>query len=153
MLVPVSLVPAPFAARFKAVAPPAGATMSVVATQPPAAGTNVANPAPVAQASDSADHERQLARHREVAEDRARRYFEFEYRAGSNAISVTKLDIQTKPPEAVDGWPGRYRTKGRAYLEFFESKGRSFSRGASSFEVITEQKPDQSVAVVDFTAK
>ncbi len=152
LLIPVNLVPPPFGERFKASAPRAGATMSVVATA--AAARPVAPVAPALGADATAGVDQALlAAHREVAEERARRYFEFEYRAGSGAISVTKLDIQANLPKAIDGWPGRYRTRGRARFEFYESKGRSFSRGGGRFEVITEQRPDQSVTVVDFSAK
>ncbi len=151
MLIPVTLVPAPFGERLKASAPRAGSSMSVVATAPDA-GPKPAPPGPAA-APPVADEPPVVASHRQVAEERARRYFEFEYSAGSGAVSVTKLAIQTRPPEPVDGWPGRYRTRGRAWIEFFESKGRSFGRRDERFEVITEQKPDQSVAVVDFTTR
>ncbi len=151
MLIPVSLVPAPFAERLKSGAPRAGATMSVVASAPDS-GPKPAPAQPAAAATVGSDQQA-LASHRQVAEERARRYYEFEYQVGSNAVSVTKLDIQTQPPEAIDGWPGRYRTRGRALLEFFESKGRSFSRGASRFEVVTEQKTDGSVVVIDITTR
>jgi hypothetical protein len=55
--------------------------------------------------------------------------------------------------EAVTGWTGRYRTEGKAYLEFFDSKGWSYSRATSRFEVLTEQKPDGALKVVDFLVK
>ena len=67
------------------------------------------------------------------------------------SVSITALDIDADQPEAIMGWPGRYRTKGKAYLEFYDSRGNSFSRTTSSFEVITEQKPGQMPKVVDFT--
>jgi len=46
---------------------------------------------------------------------------------------------------------GPLSDQGQGYLEFYDSKGGSFSRTTSSFEVITEQKPGQPLEVVDFT--
>jgi len=159
MLIPAGLVPPPFGERLKLSAPRAGATMSVVGT-PPAPEPKPASPTAAPDTTAAADlaaaaaiEQQVLASHRQVAEERARRYFEFEYQAGASAITVTKLDIQTKPPEPIDGWPGRYRTRGKALLEYYVSQGRSFARGASRFEVITEQRADQSVTVVDFAPR
>ena len=155
MLIPVSLVPAPFGERLKADAPRAGSSMSVVPAAPdagpaPAPAATAAAPAPAAAPAAGADDAAALADHRQVAEERARQYYEFEFMAGSGAVSVTKLDIQTRPPEAVPGWPGRYLTRGKAFVEYYESKGRSFGRRAGRFEVVTLQKPDQSVIGVEF---
>jgi len=94
-----------------------------------------------------------IAQHKEAAEARARRYFRYEFRAGSSSIAVTSLHIETTQPEAVDGWPGRYRTLGHAFLEFYDSKGGAFSRSTFSFEVLTEQKPGEELKVVDFSPK
>jgi hypothetical protein len=157
MLIPVSLVPPPFGERIKTSAPAAGATTSVVTMLPAGPAPAVTSPqsAPAAAGSPAAAEADRLllASHRKVAAERARRYYEFESWSGSSAISVTKLDIQTEPPGPIDGWPGRCRTRGTAYLEFFDSKGRSFSRSSGRFEVITELKPDGSVTAVDFTPK
>jgi len=155
MLVPVNLIPAPFAAHLKADAPPAGGSTAVVATRAAApAPQPVPMPAAPLGASDQGvDQERLRAAHRQAAEARALRYYRYEFQAGSSAISVTAVDIETEPPEKVEGWPGRYRTKGTARLEFYDSKGNSFSRSAGAFEVLTEQKPGESVRVVDFRPK
>lgn len=153
MLIPVSLVPAPFGERLKADAPRAGSSMSVVPAAPdagPAPAPAAPPAAPAATPAAGADDAAAIADHRQVAEERARQYYEFEFMAGSGAVSVTKLDIQTRPPEPVPGWPGRYLTRGKAFVEFYESKGRSFGRRAGRFEVVTLQKPDQSVIVVEF---
>jgi hypothetical protein len=156
MLVPVDLIPAPFGARLKAGAPMAGTTTAIVATRstaPAAVAKPAPGPAALAADTAAADQEKQVTRHKQAAEARAQRYFQYEFKAGSDAISVTLLDLETDQPEAVDGWPDRYRTKGKAYVEFFDSKGRSFSRTTCLFEVITEQKPNQPVRVVDFAQK
>ena len=156
MLVPVSLIPPPFAARLKAGVPAAGSTTSVVAPQTDAMVVSPvkSTATPAAQVEEPASatvSDQQLAGHKKAAQTRARRYYQYEYQAGSNAISITALDIDTEQPEAITGWLGRYRTKGKAYLEFYDSKGGSFNRTTDSFEVITEQKPGKPIEVVDFT--
>jgi hypothetical protein len=156
MLVPENLIPPPLAARLKAGAPAAGSTTNLVTPHPdtPSAVPEQPASAPTAQVSatpSDAGSDQQLARHQKAAETRARRYYRYEFQVGSNAISITALDIETDQPEAIEGWLGRYRTRGKVYLEFYDSKGRSFSRTTSSFEVITEQKPGQPIKVIDFT--
>jgi hypothetical protein len=156
MLVPANLIPPPFAARLKAGVPAAGSTTALVTTQPvaPSAVSEKPASAPAIQVVDTPSatgSDQLLASHKEAAQTRARRYYQYEFKAGSDAISVTALDIDMDRPEAIEGWLGRYRTKGKVYLEFYDSKGNSFSRTTSSFEVITEQKPGQPIKVVDFT--
>lgn len=156
MVVPLALIPQPFADRFKHELPESGASASVV-PNPPAAHLPVAAPAPApavapAPAPPAADQP-QLAAHKKAAEARATRYYRFEYKAGSDSIAVTALQLETDPPVAVEGWPGRYRIQGRAFMEFYDSVGRSFSRATSRFEVLTEQAPGKPVSVVDFTVK
>jgi len=162
MVVPLSLIPQPFASRFKHDLPESGATASIV-PNPPAAPAPAPRPAgppappvevvPAPAAAGNAADQPVLAAHRNAAEARAARYYRFEYRAGSDSIKVTALQIETDPPQPVDGWPGRYRTQGRAFLEFYDSVGRSFSRASSRFEVLTEQAPDKPLTVVQFLVK
>jgi hypothetical protein len=156
MLVPANLIPPPLAERLKAGAPAAGSTTNVITPptifapefpEEPAS----ASKAPVANASGAPDSDQVLARHKEVAQAHVRRYFQYEFKADSKSISVTTLDIEMDQPEAITGWLGRYRTKGKAFLELYDRKGGSYSRTTSSFEVITEQKPGQPPTVVDFT--
>jgi hypothetical protein len=110
-------------------------------------------PAKIAASSNSTEGEQTVTQHKEAAEARARRYFRYEYRVGSNSVWVTSLEIETNEPKLVEGWPGRYRTQGRAFLEFYDSKGRSFTRTTAGFEVLTEQKSREAVEVIDFTCK
>jgi hypothetical protein len=156
MLVPADLIPPPLAARLKAGVPAAGSTTAFVTSQPVAPSAVPEKPAsaPTVQMIDTPSatgSDQMLASHKGAAEERAQRYYRYEFKAGSDAISVTALDIETEQPEAIMGWPDRFRTKGKAYLEFYDSKGGSFSRTTSSFEIITEQKPGQLPKVVDFT--
>lgn len=156
MLVPENLIPPPLAVRLKAGAPAAGSTTQLVTPQPvvPNRYSERSVSAPAAHSGETTDvtvSDPLLASHKEAAVQRAKRYFRYEFQAGSNAISITALDIEADQPEAIVGWLGRYRTKGKAYLEFYDSKGASFSRTTESFEVITEQNPGQPLKVVDFT--
>jgi hypothetical protein len=91
--------------------------------------------------------------HQFAARARATRHYRYEYQAGSNSISVTALDFEFSTPEPIPGWTGRCRTEGKAYLEFYDSKGRSFQRATSTFEVVTEQKSGEELKVIDFTRK
>ena len=155
LLVPVNLIPAPFAAHLKTGAPPAGGSTAVVATRvvAPAAPQLPMPAAPIGEMNRGLERERLIARHKQAAEARALRYYRYEFQAGSSAIHVTAVDLETDPPEPVDGWTGRYRTQGTVRLEFYDSKGNSFSRSGGAFEVLTEQKPGEALQVVNFTPK
>jgi hypothetical protein len=156
MSLPLALIPAPFDAQVKAAVPFAGSNLSTVTPRVVATtATPVPAPAPrvvtVAAPPRAISEEALRTRHRDAAAAKARRFFTYEFQAGSNALSVYDRDIEIEETEAIQGWPGRYRTKGRAYLQFYDSRGRSFSRTTSRFEVITEQKPGKELEVVDFT--
>jgi hypothetical protein len=163
MDVPLALFPQPFANRFKHDLPEAGASASIVPPGPAPAPANqplvrpapamTVPPAPAPANGGGAAADPALAAHKQAAAARAARYYEFEYPAGSGAIKVTALQIETDQPEPVAGWPGRYRTQGRAFLEFYDSAGRSFSRTTSRFEVLTEQPAGKPLTVVQFLVK
>lgn len=95
----------------------------------------------------------QSATHRTAALAHAERYFRFEFAAGSSSVRVTALDFDATDTRPVSGWPGRFRTEGKAYLEFFDSKGNSFGRDRRTFEVITEQPQGEPVRVERFELK
>ena len=175
MTLPIALFPEQLHADLKS-APPSGGSVSTtpVAPRPQPAtiasaadqyGTEIAVPTPAPQqnivqpAPPPRRQERPAApefspiRHQFAARSRATRHYRYEYQAGSNSISVTALDFDFSPPEPIPGWDGRCRTEGKAYLEFYDSKGRSFQRATSTFEVVTEEKPGSPVKVIDFTRK
>lgn len=156
MSIPVALIPAPFDEQVKAAVPVAGSNLTTIAPR------IAVSPAPQTVASPPASPTRRIeqtagstpasaSRHRQVATTRAKRFFTYEFQAGSSAISVYDCNIETEESEAIAGWPGRYRTKGRAYIQYYDSRGRSFSRTTSGFEIITEQKPGREVVAIDFT--
>lgn len=95
-----------------------------------------------------------LEAHKNAARERARRYYRFEFRAGSDAIAVTGLELELAAPKVVTGWEGRCIIEGKAYLETYDSRGRSFQRRTSTFEVVTEKKADDDeITVLSFTPK
>lgn len=94
-----------------------------------------------------------LEAHQQVAEQKAINYYRYEHQLGSNSVTVQSVTLDDVECAPIEGWSGRRRTQGRALVEFYDSKGRSFSRAVFSFEVITEEKAGGSVKVVDFTHK
>jgi hypothetical protein len=66
---------------------------------------------------------------------------------------VIRQGVTLGEPEEVSGWPGRCRVSGNVGLQFYDSRGSSFSTTVREFEV-TVQKNDRGVEeVVDFTLK
>ena len=66
---------------------------------------------------------------------------------------MTALEFEFAETKAVPGWTGRYCTQGKAFLEYYDSRGRSFQRTTSTFEVTTEENVADGVVVVDFSRK
>jgi hypothetical protein len=172
MMVPIGVVPPPYNEQLKA-APASGGSVNTIT--PPARPIASAaeqyqlqrsvpvpaqrvyvpqavtspRPAPV----DPMLAQRNLQGHQDAAHARAVRYYRYEHQMGSNSIIVQSVSLEVTAPTAVPGWTGRDRTDGKAYIEFFDSKGRSFQRTTSTFEVTTEQKPGEALQVVDFSRK
>lgn len=115
-------------------------------TSPSAPPPAPASPAPAAPVSARKAH-------RDAAVAHARRYYKYEYRTGSNAIAVTEIDIAVESTAPVPGWSNRFRTVGKVYLEVYDSAGGSFRRTTSRFEILTEEIPDEEIAVLDFSRK
>jgi hypothetical protein len=106
------------------------------------------------RSSDSAEpSEPSPTRHQFVVRSKATRYYRYEHQIGSNSISITSLEFDLTPPRPVPGYPGRYQTDGKAFLEYYDSKGRSVQRATSTFEMITEAKPGEEIKVIDFVRK
>jgi hypothetical protein len=176
MMIPIASVPPPFNVQLKA-APASGASVNTVASPPPVVRSlptaadqyylvhTVPAPAPQvvyvpqrAPASRVAPVDPMLARadlkgHQDAARARAQRYFRYEHQMGSNSILVQSVSVELTVPVSVPGWTGRFETKGSAFIEYYDSKGRSFQRATSTFEVTTEQKPGEALQVIDFTRK
>ncbi len=179
LLIPIDLIPPPLAERILATSrraapdlvqttpvppPPSSSTQPATSSsvpvptpfQPSAPITPpppVPAPAPPAPSPVVAPTDPRKA-HQAAALAHVRRYYKYEYRTGSNAIAVTDSDIAVESTQAVPGWPNRYRTTGKIFLEAYDSYGGgSFRRSTSRFELLTEQKPGEEIQVVDFTRK
>jgi hypothetical protein len=149
MKVPLEVFPADIRDRVKAAAPKAGGSTTTTTSLPPPPPQVQRPPSSTAPAAQSLD----VSAHKQVALSRAQNYYRYEYPAGSGAIRVTAVNFEVDDPEEVPGWSGRYRLQGKVFLEFFDSKGYSYSRTTDRFEIQTEQKPGTSIKVVDFTRK
>jgi hypothetical protein len=172
MMIPLASVPPPFTEQLKA-APAAGSSVNTVAAPPrpmatPADQYTLQRPVPIqpqviyvpqpAPASRPARVDPMLAQsslmgHQNAARTRANRYFQYEHQMGSNSIVVTSLSLELSPPVSVPRWTGRFRTDGKAYIQYYDSRGGSFQRTTSTFEVTTEQKPGEALQVIDFSRK
>lgn len=180
MTIPRSLVPPPFRDQFKevtrsgatvttvpaavapvvAVAANADASSSAPAPSVPSASrrtiTVVLDP-PRPKTSNqymAANQGIDLNSHRDAALRRARNYFRFEFPLGSSSSIVSLGEIELTTPQLVPGWEGRCRTEGQVLLEIYDSRGRSFQRRTSRFEVVTERKADDDdIRVVELTPK
>lgn len=164
MSIPIALIPPPFAQQFKSGLLAGGGSMTIVVAPPstppekkasatPTAGGPSPAPAPTTPTSPTgtASSENPSLAHTQVAADRAARYFRYELRMGSNSVSVYEVDIEILGTENVSGWQGRYRTKGKAYIQYYDSVGGSYSRQTEGFEIITERKSDGAVVVIDLS--
>lgn len=151
MKLSLDLFPVSLRDRIKEAAPKAGGSTTTTASLPPP--TPREKPAvPTAYASPPRATFNAAA-HKQAALNRAQNYYRYEFPAGSGAIRVTAANFELDDPEEVPGWGGRYRVQGKVFLEFFDSKGFSYSRTTDRFEIQTEQKPGGSIKVVDFTRK
>ncbi len=165
MTIPAQLIPEPIAAKLKQAAPHSGGSVSSTPKSPssPPSTHNVRQPAPAptrprpARPSDSA-REQQTARasaeaHRTTAIEHAQTFYRYEFKAGSDAIRVQSVRIEAGAATPITGWENRYRTQGTAHLEIFDTKGWSATRARSTFEIVTEEKPNEPIAIIDFARK
>lgn len=162
-MIPLKIFPVSLEKQISETAPRSGGSTATVTVIQRAPAPVPANSQPVLptsnldrtyiDAAENARAEADFRQHAETARTRAERYFRYEYRVGSNAVRVRSLDLDTTPPEPISGWTGRYRTTGKAYLEYFDSAGWSYSRADAPFEVVTEKKPNGHIEVVDFSLR
>ncbi len=96
-------------------------------------------------------HAEQVASIRREAMKYADHYFRYEYLGGVSGAIVARLDVDTREPKEISGWPGRYAVEGNASLVYYDSAGMSFQKSvAKAFTVSVEWKDSQAI-VVDFT--
>ncbi len=165
MTIPARLIPEAIAAKLKQAAPQSGSSVSSTPKSPssPPSTHTAREPAPApsrqqaARPSDSA-REDQSARanaeaHRTAAIEHARTFYRYEFKAGSDAIRVQSVHIEAGAAKPITGWENRYRTQGTAHLEIFDTKGWSATRAKSTFEIVTEEKSNEPIAIIDFARK
>lgn len=168
MAIPIALLPPPFNEKLKD-APASGGSVSTLTTPPRAMATAADQyvmerpvqirhvpvmPRPPRSAPLPVEDSGQVfAQHQIAARTWATRHYTFERPVGSNSVRITRLEVQLESTKAVPGWGGRFETQGKVFLEYFDSKGGSFQRTTSDFEVVTEQKPGESVQVATFRIK
>jgi hypothetical protein len=109
---------------------------------------------PLIASSLTPEEEAAAARHKAVAQERAETYFQYEYQVGSNAVKVTSSRVTIEETLPVQGWSGRFRTTGKAFVEYFDSVSRIFNRVNRDFEITSEQKADTgTIKVVDLKVR
>jgi len=68
------------------------------------------------------------------AKERAKDYFRHEYNSGNNSNLTCECSVTLSEVRPVEGWAGRWLVKGRAYLKYYQSQGRSFTSQTRDFE-------------------
>lgn len=165
LTVSLGLIPPPFSESLRTGAPRSGrSTATVPAASPtharaPSApppnspartyGANAPTDTPGAPSEPAPD----LTGHKTAATERARKFYLAELRPGSDPSFTQVHRIELAEPQPITGWNGRYRTQGQATVEHFARGYRSLGRQPSTFEVVTEQKPNEPITVIDFTRK
>lgn len=96
---------------------------------------------------------RLIARTKQLAREKADYYFRYEYKPGSGSSVVIRQGVTLGEPEEVSGWPGRCRVSGNVGLQFYDSRGSSFSTTVREFEVTVQKNARGVEEVVDFTLK
>jgi hypothetical protein len=82
------------------------------------------------------------------AEKAALNHLRYRQQIGSGYVTVTDAAIDLDPPEAIAGWPNRYRVKGNGFYAYYESVGGAFHRRARGVEVILEAPSPQQIKVI-----
>jgi DNA-binding protein H-NS len=94
--------------------------------------TATANEAAVGR--DSAREDAQYSAVEADALQRARQYFQYEYNPGNNSAATWDSNVTLSEVRPVEGWAGRWFVKGRAYMKYYQSQGRTFTSQTRDFE-------------------
>jgi hypothetical protein len=92
-------------------------------------------------------------RHQNFATDRVEDHFRYEYQIGSGYIKVTDSKVSPDETLPVQGWSGRFRTSGKAHVEYFDSQTRTFGRLSREFEIVTEENQDGNLKVMSLRVR
>ena len=85
-------------------------------------------------ASEAAAEETRYENIRKSAESLARHYFEYEYNPGNNSTSVSDCSVTISEVRPVEGWAGRWLVRGRGFIKYYQSQGRSYMSQTRDFE-------------------
>ena len=94
-----------------------------------------------------------LAEVTKTAETRARSYFTYQDDPNSNIGAVVTADIQLEEPEAVPGWPGRYRVNGTAFRQYINNQASGYGRGSKEFEILIQTADKGKPKVIEIRVK
>jgi hypothetical protein len=148
--------PDDLAAKLRSLTPPSAAEPEKPSTVVPAPVIGHRNAPDETAASSRPDpseakQERDEAHAKAAIIARAQNYFRYESSVGSGSVTIQSLKFEWQAIEPVPGWTGRYRMAGRAYLDYFDSVGNSFSRTQRDFEMSAEVDAHGNAKVVDVT--
>ncbi len=154
---PISFFPDDLAAKLRSMAPPQASEPEKPSTvvPAPAAPRPSAPPPEVTRSHEekALSPERAEAAARAAIKAHAYNYFRYTYRFGSNSVTVRSVAFEWQEIEAVQGWTGRYRMAGKAYIDYFDSVGNSFSRIDPAFEILCDVSGKGATKIIDVTTK
>lgn len=101
----------------------------------------------------SANTRAESERHQAFASERVEDHFRYEYQIGSNAVKVTSAKVSPEETVWVHGWAGRFRTTGKAHVEYFDSQTRTFGRLSREFEIVTEENDAGTLKVMSLRVR
>ena len=85
-------------------------------------------------ANEASREDAQYAAVEQEAKARAIDYFRHEYNSGNNSTYNCECSVTLSEVRPVEGWAGRWLVKGRAYLKYYQSQGRTFTSQTRDFE-------------------
>lgn len=68
------------------------------------------------------------------ATERAKHYFQYEYNPSNNSASTWDCSVTISEVRPVEGWPGRWFVRGRSFIKYYQSQGRTFTSQTRDFE-------------------
>jgi len=92
-------------------------------------------------AANTANAEREAAREEaryadveREATERAIHYFQYEYNPGNNSASAFDCSVTLSEVRPVEGWAGRWFVRGRGFIKYYQSQGRTLTSQTRDFE-------------------
>ena len=152
---PAGLVAEPLGSRIKAAAPAAGGSTSSTLSRKIYAPVVVTGP-------DNTPHiyhppvltlPEEIKMHKSIALRHATLHYLYQYPVAPGTSKVVPGNFELEEPLPVKGWIGRYSTKGKVLLEFFDNRGVKSGSVISRFEVVTERGSGRDPGIIDMIVK